>query len=338
MERFVIGAAILAAVAIAAGGYFGHAISDGDGFRFVINGESEAGGSVTKGGGAPSNVPAAAYAGRELKVRNAVARLTVIPEDRSDIALEIVNPGTLPTPTVRLEGDEVVVDGGIANRRIRNCEGAGDQFTVTVNGVGDVSAAQAPRITARVPRAVAVAVSGGVESEIGPSSSADLLFSGCGDARVGDVAGDLDVSASGSGDLKVGAAQSASVSMSGSGAAVVGAVAQKLDVSLSGSGGVTVAAANGPVEVAIAGSGDVAIDGGSMGDADVSIAGSGGVTLGGDVQSLDVSIAGSGDVEVRGKAAALDASIMGSGDVTVAAVSGRVEKAVMGSGKVQVGP
>lgn len=337
MERFVIGAAILAAVAIAAGGYFGHAVSDNDGFRFEINGRHDGGVVAVKGAGAPTTTPAARFGADELEIRNTVAILKVIPEDRTDVSVEIANPGTLATPTVRNDGDRVVVDGGLGSRRIHNCRSAGGDHVVDVRGVGAVSTAQMPVITARVPRQVKLSVGGAVRSEVGPSAAAELSFSGCGDTTVGDVAGKLEVDNSGSGNVTAGASGSAAFSNAGSGDSSIGPVAQGLEVSLAGSGDLTAASVNGPVEVSIAGSGDVIVNGGSMGDADISIAGSGGVTLGGDVQRLDVSIAGSGDVEVRGKAASVDANIMGSGDVNVAAVTGGVEKAVMGSGSVQVG-
>lgn len=336
MERFVIGAAIFAAVAIAAGGYFGHAISDGDGdFTFEINGEGPGGGGG-KGSGAPTTVPAARFNGSELKIRNAVAILKVIPEDRSDFAVEIANPGTLATPTVKVDGGDVIIDGGISHRRT-SCRNEGGAKVFQVSGVGAVSAAQAPTITVRAPRDLNVSVAGAVDSDIGASTSATLSFSGCGASKVGDVADALEIDASGSGDVVAGAARSATISIAGSGDTRVGAIGGALEVDLAGSGGVTAASAAGSLEISIAGSGGVTVDSGAMGDAEVSIAGSGDVTLGGDVQRLDVSIAGSGDVAVRGKAASVDASIMGSGDVTVAEVSGGVQKSVMGSGSVQIG-
>lgn len=338
MERFVIGAALFAAVAIAAGGYFGHAVSDGNGFRFEIDGEPVAGGGgPTAGPGAPVTSPSTAYGGAELKVRNAVAILKIIPEDRTDIAVEIANPGVLATPTVRVEGGAVIVDGGIASRRIHNCRGVGDEFSVDVRGVGAVGPGKAPVITARVPRAVKVSAGGAVETDIGPSASMDGAFAGCGDTKVADTAGALSIDASGSGEVTAGAARSAKVSLAGSGDAAVGAVAEKLSIALAGSGGVTAASAAGPVDISIAGSGDVTVGAGPTGDAEVSIAGSGDVSIAGDVQKLDASIAGSGDITVTGKAASVDASIMGSGDVSVAAVTGNVQKTVMGSGSVNVG-
>lgn len=337
MERFVIGAALFAAAAIAAGGYFGHAVSDGDGFRFEINGDRDTGGSgLAKGPGAPTAVPAAVFAGDELKIRNAVAILKVIPEHRTDFSVEIANPGLLANPTVRIEGDEVIVDGGIGSRRIRNCRRDG-QFHAEVSGIGVINAAQAPVVTVRAPKALHVSVSGAVESEFGPSSAAELSFAGCGSAKVGDVAGALEIDSSGSGNVTAGAAQSATVSIAGSGDTTLGAVSGGLEVDVAGSGGVTAATVAGPVEVSIAGSGGATVNGGAMGNADISIAGSGDVRLTGEVQRLSVSIAGSGDVDLRGKAASLDANIMGSGDVSVAQVTGGVQKSVMGSGSVRVG-
>jgi hypothetical protein len=338
MERFVIGAAIFAAVVIAAGGYFGHAISDGDGsFEFRIS-DDEAEDGDAKGTGAPSALPAKAYVGAaQLKIRNAVAVLTVIPEDRADIAIEIANPGLLATPEVRSNGDEVIVDGGVSGRRVHNCKGAGENFSAEVRGVGAVEASQAPQITARVPRDVHVHTSGAVFTDIGAARSVELSLAGCGDVKIADVTGLLDIASVGSGDVIAGASGSADVSVAGSGDVSIGAVVQKLDAAVAGSGNLAVASARGDVDVAIAGSGSASIAGGIMGDADVSIAGSGGVSLGGDVKKLDVSIAGSGDVDVKGKADSVEANIMGSGDVTVGAVSGTVERAVVGSGRVIVG-
>ncbi len=335
MERFVIGAAIFAAVVIAVGGYYGHAVSDGDGFRFEIDGDADTGGGT--GTGVAASAAARSYPGTELKIRNSVALVKIVPEDRTDISLEIANPGRLAMPTVRVEGGEVVVDGGISSRRISDCHGSGQNMSINVRGIGEVTGAQAPMITARVPRAVALSTGGAVEGEVGPSASAKLEFSGCGDMSVGDVAGALEIDSNGSGRVTAGAAQSANLSSAGSGDLAVGAVAEELEISLAGSGDATVASVGGPLEVSIAGSGDVVINGGALQDADISIAGSGGVDIQGSVRMLEVSIAGSGDVNVSGSATTVDASIMGSGDVNVGSVSGGVQKSIMGSGGVTVG-
>ncbi len=337
MERFVIGAAVTVAVLIAVGGYFGHGVSDGEGFRFEVGDREPGGGGQVKGTGAASALPAAAYAATELKIRDAVAVVKVIPEDRTDISIEIANPGALAMPRVRMDGGVLVVDGGL-DRRIRDCRTRNGAYSVNVNGVGDVDEAQMPVITAHVPRAVDLSVGGAARTEVGPSTSATLSFTGCGNAAVADVAGALDMNAAGSGDVTVGATKSAEVSAAGSGDTVLGAVAEKLEASVAGSGDVTAASVTGPLDVSIAGSGDVVVLAGAVADTDISIAGSGSVDIASGVGRLEVAIMGSGDVTVRGPAAAVDANIMGSGDVQVASVAGGVQKAVMGSGSVQIGP
>ena len=330
MERFVIGAAILAAVGIAAGSYFGHAVSDEHGFRFEIA-------DTVEPGGAPASTAATPYAAAELRVRNAVAVLKVIAEDRTDIVLQVANPGRLPMPTVRLDGGELIVDGGLSGRRIQSCHGGAGGYAVSVRGYETVAAAQMPVITAHVPRAVHVSTGGAVKTSVGPSASAELAFSGCGDSTIGDVADALKIDSSGSGDNTAGAAQSANISGAGSGDSELGAIAGKLEVALAGSGGVTAASVGGAVDVSIAGSGDVTINGGAMQNVEVSVAGSGDTAINGSVQALTTSIMGSGDVTVSGAAASMEANIMGSGDVAVGSVSGAVKKTVMGSGAVTIG-
>lgn len=336
MERFVIGAAVAFAALIVFGSVMGKGISDGNGFRFEIGDRDSDGGGGAKGTGVASQTPSTTYAASELKLRDAVAVLKIIPEDRADIALEISNPGTLATPTVKLENDVLVLDGGIG-RRVRNCE-TRNGWEATVNGLGDVKEEQMPVITVRMPRDVDVSVSGAVKTEIGAANSVEISTTGCGPTTIADVAGELEISAAGSGDVTTGAARTASVSAAGSGDVTLGVVAEKFDASVAGSGSVTAASVTGPADVSIAGSGDVAVKAGAVSEADVSIAGSGNVDFASNVSRLDVSIMGSGDVTVRGAAGAVDANIMGSGDVRVTSVSGGVQKAVMGSGSVTVGP
>ena len=214
------------------------------------------------------------YPATSLNVRNAVAILRVTAEDRPDISLDISNTGRLSAPTITLQGDQVIVDGGLENA-IGRCRG-GNHLDVSVQGVGVVTDADAPVITARVPRAVRVWAGGAVDTTIGPAASADVRVAGCGQARIGNVAGALALSTAGSGAVEVGTSQSATVRATGSGSASLGAVAGRLHVSLSGSGDIGAESVRGPLEVQISGSGSVNVRGGSVSDAAVSIAGSGG--------------------------------------------------------------
>lgn len=259
---------------------------------------------------------AGAAGAQELEIKDAAARVIVIPEARGDVQVAI-RPGRagLPVPRVGRRGGSVEIDGGL-KRRIQGCVASNGVTAVTIRGVGRVAVGELPVITARVPLAADVSASGAVFGEIGRTQSLDLALASCGAFRVANVTGALEVAMSGSGDLTTGASRRA-------------------EVSLAGSGDVRLGPVTGPLEVSIAGSGDVrAVSAGSV---QASIVGSGDVIVGGRTGAVNASIVGSGDVRVDGEAQSLDASIMGSGDVRIQRVLGPVRRNVAGSGDVIVG-
>jgi hypothetical protein len=331
MERFVIGAAIVAAFAIAAAGALGGAITMGDHFSFSLADDS--GG----GGGEPVTGTPSAFAATSLKVENATLVLRVAPEDRADILVSVSNTGPLALPRVRLEGDKLVIDGG-QDRSARGCGVKNGAFSARTPKDGHLQEGQLPIVTVRTPRDVDLAVSGAVKTIVGAAHTADLSIATCGPTEIGPVAEELDLSLAGSGDVTVASAGLADLSLSGAGDASIGPIRGGLDLALAGSGDVTVDSASGPLDISVAGSGATAVNGGTFAMADISIAGSGDVLVRGDVGQLKASLAGSGDIAVTGTVETVDASIMGSGDVSVGAVNGRVSKSVMGSGSVRVGP
>jgi len=87
-----------------------------------------------------------------------------------------------------------------------------------------------------------------------------------------------------------------------------------LEVSIAGSGDIMLNGSGEDLEVSIAGSGDIDLAGFKVDDCEVSIAGSGDceINVSG---SLQVSIAGSGDVKYKGNPDKVKSSIAGSGDV-----------------------
>jgi hypothetical protein len=126
------------------------------------------------------------------------------------------------------------------------------------------------------------------------------------------------------------------VSLAGSGDVMAGS-AGSAEVSVAGSGDVRLASISNGLEASVAGSGDIraASVGGRV---KASIAGSGDIVVDtGRMDDVDASIAGSGDVRIEGVARSVDASIIGSGDVRVAQVTGAVNHSVMGSGTVMAG-
>ncbi|HYF22444.1 MAG TPA: DUF2807 domain-containing protein [Caulobacteraceae bacterium] len=267
----------------------------------------------------------------EVEIKDAVARVVVIPENRADIAVTVAQGSAgLPALQVTRTGSGNVNIDGDLKRKIKGCTLTGlvmndhvdpmnppSNLTVRVADHGDVKVADAALITIRTPMDVRIEAGGAVFGAIGRSTSVELANAGCGDWTVANVNGPLKVSIAGSGDLRAGTASTLTVGIAGSGDVHVGSV-RSLDASIAGSGDVRVARVDGPIEASIAGSGDVRVDDGRS-------------------ERVNASIAGSGDVNFGGTAGTLKASVIGSGDVRARSVTGEVKKSVMGSGDVVVG-
>lgn len=268
--------------------------------------------------------------GPEVEIDNAVARVAVVVEDRTDIAVEI-EQGTSGLPALRVtrNGDDVRIDGGLRRRglfggsSIRNCrsgpEGGqqGSGASVEVRNVGRVNLSDAPLIVVRTPRTVNVDASGAVFGSVGRgASSVDLANGGCGTWHVANTEGPVSLSISGSGDMRAGTSTALEASIAGSGSMSAGAT-RDLDVSVSGAGDVVIARVDGPTDISIAGSGDVIVRTGTAPDLSISIAGAGDVEFGGVAGDVDVSIAGAGDVSVARATGSVSRSIVGAGDVRI---------------------
>lgn len=254
----------------------------------------------------------------EVEIKDAVARVTVIPENRNDIKVEFISTHPNLPLQVRTLGGKTIVDGNL-DHKIKSCNSGGGRANVTVSGLGQVTYADMPQVVIRTPRDVEVEAGGAVFGSVGKSESLELSNAGCGDWTVANVTGRLKLSVAGSGDTRVGSAGETSLRVAGS-------------------GDVSTREVRGPLEVHVAGSGDVWVASLTGDGLDVKVAGSGNVTVaGGRASSVNAAVAGSGDVDFQGAAQTLKARIAGSGDVKVRSVSGNVSKAVVGSGDVIVG-
>lgn len=309
---------------------------------------------------------AVAFAGAaqaaEVEIRNAVARVVVIPEDRADIAVEIEHGASgLDRLSVTRRGDDVFIDGGLERNAVRNCSSGpanatqpGEGATVDIRGHGRIRVSDTPLVVVRTPRDVDVTAgrTGGRSRiiNIGRSGSGGAVFGsigrgarsielsnrGCGDWTVANTDGELDIGNAGSGSIRAGTSGSLDLSVMGSGGVTVGATGDA-DISVMGSGDVTVAGARS-ADISIMGSGDVRINALQGGAMDVSIMGSGDVHVGGgSAGNVDVSIAGSGGMRFDGRAGDVNVSIAGSGDVRIAEATGSVNRRVAGSGDIRIG-
>lgn len=283
---------------------------------------------------AASAVLAAPTLAADVEIRNAVARVIVIPEDRTDIGLEITQgSANLPQLQIDRRGGKVRIDGGLVRPRglglggneIRHCRNGPDEARqpgegaqVEARGVGWVRVDDAPLIVVRTPRNVDVRGSGAVFGAVGRGArSVDLGNSGCGIWTVANVEGPVDLSVGGSGSIRAGSSHVLNSSVGGSGSIYAGPTGA-LAANIGGSGAIDVAAVDGVTKVAIGGSGDVRVRGGRA-------------------SRLEVSIGGSGDVRFDGTAGDVAVSIAGSGDVQVAEATGRVSRSVVGSGDLRIG-
>lgn len=273
---------------------------------------------ILAAGAAALGFAGAAAAAPSVKIKDAVARVVVIPEARSDVKVEFLTTNKSLPLTIRQNGAETIVDGDLRMNKIGSCNTKMGVTMIKVRGVGEVKWDDIPQIVVRTPLNVEVSGGGAVFGSVGRSDSLELANAGCGDWTVANVKGKLEVAEAGSGDVNTGTAGSAEISIAGSGSVKTQAVAGDLEVSLMGSGDAIAASVGGKIETNIMGSGDVKVGGGRA-------------------RSLEVNIMGSGDVTVDGEVGDVEVSVAGSGDVRVAKATGSVSKHVAGSGDVYIG-
>ncbi len=303
----------------------------------------------------------AAHAG-EVEIRDAVARVVVIPEDRSDIAVEIEHgSSTLDRLTVTRRGSDIIIDGGLSGSAVRECTSGpadasqpGQGARVEVRGHGTINVSDAPLVVVRTPRDVDVDAGrsggrsrllgivrggsgGAVYGSIGRGASSIALSNrGCGDWTVANTEGELDISNSGSGTIRAGTSRTLDLAVGGSGAVATGATGDA-DIAIGGSGSANVASA-ASTNIRIGGSGDMTLGRITGPELDIAIGGSGEVTVnGGEAENVDIRIGGSGDVRFDGRAGDVNVSIGGSGDVWVTEATGSVNRSIAGSGNVRIG-
>ncbi|WP_395945124.1 hypothetical protein [Brevundimonas sp.] len=275
---------------------------------------------------------APASAAAEVEIRNAVARVIVIVEDRQDIGVEVTQGRSrLPTVQVRRNGRDVEIDGGLrrngiwgGNDGVRNCNSGradasqpGQGASVEVRDLGRIRLEDAPLIVLRTPRDVDVSAGGAVFGAVGRGARrVELDSGGCGNWNIANVDGAMELGVGGSGSIRAGTSRSLEASVGGSGSVMAGATGN-LKAAVGGSGSVVVASASGLGDVSIGGSGGVTVRDGRMDKLSVAIGGSGDVRYGGTTRDLSVAIAGSGDVRVGAATGSVSRSIVGSGTVHI---------------------
>ena len=268
----------------------------------------------------------------EVEIRNAVARVIVIVEDRSDVGVEVTQGNSrLPRIDVQRRGGEVRIDGGLrrggvfgSSDGIRNCSSGpanarqpGEGAVVEVRDLGRIRLEDAPLIVLRTPRDVDVSAGGAVYGAVGRGArSVELGSGGCGDWSVANTVGAVALSVGGSGSIRAGTSRSLDAKVGGSGSISAGAT-RDLNAAVGGSGSILVARVDGDGDISIGGSGDVTVRDGRMNELSVAIGGSGDVRYGGATRDLNVAIAGSGDVNIGAATGQVSRTVVGSGSVNI---------------------
>lgn len=258
-----------------------------------------------------------AAADPSVKIKDAVARVVVIPEARRDVKVEFLTTNRSLPLTIRQRGSETIVDGELKRNRINGCNSVMGKTVIHVRGVGDVKWEDIPQVVIRTPLNAEIGANGAVFGSVGRTDSLELGNAGCGDWTVANVKGRLELSQAGSGDAKAGSAGSAEINIAGSGDVTTQEIGGDLEINIAGSGGVKAASVAGALEANIAGSGDIVVAGGHSRSVEISIMGSGGVDFGGVAQKVDVSVAGSGDVRIARADGPVSKSVAGSGEVII---------------------
>lgn len=327
MERFVFVAAITIAIIFGVVTMFGGSRN----FHFNMDVDDRGTSPIVDVG--PGTMEEQTFSGSDLRVRGAAANITIIPEDRGDFLISIDNSaGLAPMPTVSAEGNQVLIDGQLRGR-VASCQ---DDGGAELRGYGTLTAEQLPRIVIRAPRDLVIDRDGAGRTEIGPTNSLDIDFSGCGASTLGDVAGDLDIDFAGSGQITGGSARTLSADIAGSGALTLTTVTEGANLDIAGSGNVRMASLTGDFTTDAAGSANVAIEGGSIGQANIDMAGSGDIRIAAPVRNLVVSMVGAGDIDVAGDVGDLEADIAGAGTVSADRVTGNLRREIFGPGEVTI--
>jgi hypothetical protein len=246
---------------------------------------------------------AAAMAGEaaaaELVLDQAVARVVVIPEARSDIQVEVAQ-GRNGAPPVRVSrsGDSVTVSGG---SRVRMCNfDTEDGGWIMLSKSGPrVDMEDFASVTVRAPRDVRISGGGGaILGSIGRSQTLTMEQSGCAHWTAGDVAGPLQAEMSTGANLRAGTVPTARLNAT-SGGAVRVVRADRLDATATAGGVIKANAAPGVVVATATGGGVVTIDGGSTRSLTGTATGGAHIRHKGRVGELEASASGGAVIKVE---------------------------------------
>lgn len=245
-------------------------------------------------------VIAAALAGQataaELVFRDAVARVVVIPEARSDIQVE-VQQGRNGAPAVQVSrsADSVTVYG---DSRTRQCNSDGDGGGwVKLRGGPRIDMDDAAVVTIRAPLSLRISGGGPVWGQVGRTENLSIDQTGCASWTIANVAGTLETELTNGASVRGGTAGTARLGATNGGAVRI-VQAGKLDARATNGGAVKAGAVSGEVNANASGGGVVSIEGGATRVLTGNAHGGAVIKHGGRVGELSIAANGGSSIKV----------------------------------------
>lgn len=252
-----------------------------------------------------------------LEIHHAAVRITVIPEARSDVAVQQVRGSAEAPIAITRRGADAVVTGDL-RKKVRGCDNDDDRPSIQLSGFRRLHQDEMAELIVRTPMDAKISIAGGAAvGAIGRTNSLELTKSGCTDLTVANVAGLFRMRESGAGDLKVGTVGSGEVTVAGASDIEMAGALRGLDLKVSGAADVTVRHVSGPLSARLSGVGDIDVQDG-------------------EVDAMTATISGLGEIDFGGRAKTLDATVSGLGEISAREVTGRVTRHVSGGGSVKV--
>lgn len=188
---------------------------------------------------------------------------------------------------------------------------------------------------------------------IGDVGSANIQVQSCGDLRLGDVAGDVELKVSGAGDVEMGTVGNANLYVSGAGD-VSGEAVQSLTARISGSGDLSLEDINGFTDIKASGSGDVSVGaiadglryiGSGSSDLDVKSVGAGDINIkqsgagdvdidDGNIDTFQARVSGASDIHYGGTVKNADVHVSGAASISMRKPTEHHDQRISGAGSI----
>ena len=294
--------------------------------------------------------------GPVLEIEGFIGTIEVETGDFSEISIVDADGASID-----IDGKRIVINDERSVRNL-NCRYKNNDVLIGKHGGwfsskrGFKSITQYPKVTIKAPANMHLLMSNSlVFGNVGDIGSGDIDIRSCGELKLGDVNGPLDLNISGSGDLVMGDAGRSDISVSGAGDLKASDLASA-DIDVSGAGDVEIGDILGHAEIGSSGAGDISIariKGGLAyhgsgasdfdaeyvggGDLSIRVSGSGDVSIkGGEVNTLYVKASGASGVRYGGASVSAEARASGAADITINEPSGKLRTSDSGAGDVHV--